>query len=179
MAKSTSRVARLFAAFFSGLLLVGFAACSAQGELGGSIAGTYDLSFDRVRAYWLAKDLVIIFESDHKTSSPAKTFGDPIANQPVRLTFDSVMQPLTTGTDLVFERNAAFALALAAERYVLIESSEGSLAQDPQFPEIMRGKANFEDLPNKPGRPLKGTFECTFIDDRFLWGTFDTEMGVP
>ena len=149
-----------------------------NGELGGSISGNYDLRFDRVRAYWLASDLVIIYERDYTPSSPTTAYGDPVINQIARLTFHSDKQDLEKGVDIPYVRAEGPGLGISAERYVL-EERTGGMIQEPQLPDIFEARVRFDKLGMKDDKPVQGEFELTFIDDRFLWGTFDTSISSP
>jgi hypothetical protein len=160
------------------LVLIACAACVPNGELGGSISGNYDLRFDRVRAYWLASDLVIIYERDYSPASPSTAYGDPVVNQVARLTFHTDKQALETDVDIPYVRDDGPGLGMSAERYVL-EERTGGMVQEPQLPDIFEARIRFEKLGRKTDKPVRGEFECTFIDDRFLWGTFDTLVSKP
>ena len=160
------------------LLALLASACMPKGELGGSVSGNYDLRFDRVRAYWLASDLVIIYERDYTPVSPTTAYGDPVVNQIARLTFHSDKQDLETGVEIPYVRDDGPGLGISAERYVL-EDRTGGMVQEPQLPDLFEAHVRFDELSHENDEPLEGEFDCTFIDDRFLWGTFDTSISSP
>lgn len=150
-----------------------------NGELGGSIGASYDMRFDAIRSYWIGPKLIIIYEKSFTTTEVAASFGDPVQNQVVRLTIDTNRQELVAGEEIFFDRTETDYPALSVDRYVLTESMATGLQQEETYPNLASSHLKFDALSLDIDGDLTGEFECTFTDDRMLWGNFDTTISKP
>ena len=153
-------------------------ACQPAGELGGSMGGTFSLQFDRVLAYRLGSELVVVFEAKRDLKNPVRPYGFEVTNQIARLTFHTDRQAIEVGTELAFGGGDA-SPALSVERYVLGEDGEGRFQQEAQLPKLLRATARFDKLPEGTTGTVKGKFDAVFVNQDVLWGDFEAELSAP
>lgn len=162
----------------AGVLALLLGGCD-DGELGGTMTASYDLTFDSVRAYWTDGKLVIAYERPYNGSVESLSYGDPIYNQVVRVEINSDREALEAGSEVLFNRTETDFPPITIEHYVLNEALDERIQQEDAFPELSSAHVSLDEVSVDVDEAVKGEFECEFIDDRTLWGEFDATVTYP
>lgn len=150
-----------------------------ESELYGTISAAYPLEFDRVRAYSLGSELIIVYEKDYDPPSYSSTLGHPIRNQVVRLRFRSDLPDLVENQQVEFAAQGNDPPLGIVSRHVVSADTSGALVQEEDFPALRDGTVLFDALGDASGKPVVGTFDCTFSNSWTLRGHFDALLTDP
>lgn len=156
-------------------------ACSPNGKLAGSLAESYNLTFDRVRGYVLGSRLVLIYERDYQNTGgqgSSAAFSSTIVNQVIRISLDSQQQPLSVGSPIIFDLTSE-APGIVVEHYVLAPGATGSLVQEDQFPDLVAASVQFSHFSLAKSGHVQGRFNVTFANQENAQGDFDVTLSSP
>lgn len=147
-------------------------------QLNGSEATVYNLQYSNVRAYWLAHELVLVYEQDYSVPPNVVGFGAPVPNQVIRLQINTDRVTLAKNTPIPLLGDEFFPNAFFA-RYTLSVQSQ-QLEQDPDMPALSGGNITFTDVSmDQTQKHLAGSFDAKLADGRDVAGSFDTQLVQP
>ena len=138
--------------------------------LEGSIGSLgYTLDFDYLRITRSERELVVRYVWETVLDNH-----QAVTNQPVRL----VVRPMDV--DLVENQPIAMTMEVSLQHAVIaLNQQSRQLVDEPDFPKVRNGTLVFEELGEQVGDPIRGTFDCMFVDGFTLLGDFQGELSTP
>lgn len=165
--------------FFVILALTTLAACG-QPEtqsLSGSLATTYDMHYESVRAYRIGPQLVLAYQLPAPLPPQVGGFGAVVQNQVLRLTFNTGRQTLAERSDIDLLGNSDFPNACLARYALKVDGTR--VVQDAPIAPLDSGTIYFDKLGTAVGEALKGHFSGKLTDGRDFEADFDTLLATP
>jgi len=132
-----------------------------------------------VRAYRIDDELMVIFEKAYEVSHVETKLGNPVMNQIVRLTIDTLNPDLILGQPVEYDAIDGKTPIATVKRYVITINDKSEVVQGPDFPAVSTAELTLTEAGSQLNERVTGDFKCQFVSALTLEAHFETQLVSP